>query len=144
MKQIGGLKKGLMYAMVTTMLTSGVIGMTSLDASAATTGKVNTSALNVRSGAGTGYSWVGTVRQGQTVTIVDSVKASDGYTWYKISGTTSGYVRGDYISNVVSDDVSSSTGMTTADVCSYGGWQKLFCYGNSFLWYTFDSDRKKR
>lgn len=116
MKQIGGLKKGLMYAMVTTMLTSGVIGMTSLDASAATTGKVNTSALNVRSGAGTGYSWVGTVRQGQTVTIVDSVKASDGYTWYKISGTTSGYVRGDYISNVVSDDVSSSTGMTTADV----------------------------
>ena len=116
MKKIGGIKKGLIYAMVTSMLATGTIGMMPLNASAATTGKVNTSALNVRSGAGTSYAWVGTVRQGQTVTIVDSVKASDGYTWYKISGTTSGYVRSDYISNVASDSVESKTGTIIADV----------------------------
>ena len=95
MKKINGIKKGLIYALVTAMLTSGTVGMMPLSVSAATTGRVNTSALNVRSGAGTGYARVGSVTQGQTVTIVDSVKADDGYTWYKISGTTSGYVSGD-------------------------------------------------
>lgn len=115
MKKINGIKKGLIYALVTAMLTSGTVGMMPLSVSAATTGRVNTSALNVRSGAGTGYARVGSVTQGQTVTIVDSVKADDGYTWYKISGTTSGYVRGDYISNIVSDNVASKTGIITAD-----------------------------
>ena len=115
MKKINGLKKGLIYALVTTMIASGTVGVMPLNVSAATTGKVNTSALNVRSGAGTGYARVGSVTQGQTVTIVDSVKAADGYTWYKISGAASGYVRGDYISNVVSDNVTSKTGTVTAD-----------------------------
>ena len=116
MKKIDGLKKGLIYALVTAMIATSTIGTMPLNASAATTGKVSTSALNVRSGAGTGYARVGSVTQGQTVTIVDSVKASDGYTWYKISGTVSGYVRGDYISNIVSDNVKSSTGIITADL----------------------------
>lgn len=116
MKKINGLKKGLIYALITTMIATSTIGTMPLNVSAATTGKVNTSALNVRSGAGTGYARVGSVTQGQTVTIVDSVKASDGYTWYKISGTTSGYVRGDYISNIVSDNVKSSTGTIIADL----------------------------
>lgn len=116
MKKINGFKKGLIYALVTTMIATSTIGSMPLNVSAATTGKVNTAALNVRSGAGTGYARVGSVTQGQTVTIVDSVKASDGYTWYKISGATSGYVRGDYISNIVSDNVQSKTGTITADL----------------------------
>ena len=115
MKKINGLKKGLIYALVTTMIATSTIGSMPLSVSAATTGKVNTPALNVRSGAGTGYARVGSVTQGQTVTIVDSVKASDGYTWYKISGAASGYVRGDYISNIVSDNVQSKTGSIIAD-----------------------------
>lgn len=116
MKKISGAKKGLIYALVTAMIATSTIGTMPLNASAATTGKVNADALNVRSGAGTGYSRVGSVTQGQTVTIVDSVKASDGYTWYKISGSVSGYVRSDFISSVTSTtSVSSSSGTITAD-----------------------------
>lgn len=121
MKKISGAKKGLIYALVTAMIATSTVGTMPLNASAASTGTVNADALNVRSGAGTSYSRVGSVSQGQTVTIVDSVKASDGYTWYKISGTVSGYVRSDFISGVSSNSTStststsSSTGTITAD-----------------------------
>ena len=116
MKKIGRIKKGLIYALIMTMLGSSTIGMTPLKVSAATTGTVNASALNVRSGAGTGYLVVGTLTHGQTVTIVDSMEASDGHTWYKISGTTSGYVRADYISNVASDSINNTTGTIITDI----------------------------
>ena len=43
MKKINGIKKGLIYALVTAMLTSGTVGMMPLSVSAATTGRVNTS-----------------------------------------------------------------------------------------------------
>ena len=119
MKKFNGFKKGLVYALTTSMVAFAAVGINPMAASAATTGKVNADALNVRSGAGTGYSRVGTVTQGQTVTILQTVQGSDGYTWYKISGSVAGYVRGDYISNVVSDAParpSSSSGMITADL----------------------------
>lgn len=53
MKKFNGLKKGLVYALVTAMVASCAVGIGPLRASAATTGKVNADALNVRSGAGT-------------------------------------------------------------------------------------------
>ena len=118
MKKFNGLKKGLVYALVTAMVASCAVGIGPLRASAATTGKVNADALNVRSGAGTGYSRVGTVTQGETVTILETVQGDDGYTWYKISGSVSGYVRGDYITDIISDTTrrpSSSSGVITAD-----------------------------
>lgn len=117
MKKISGAKKGLIYALVTAMIATSTVGTMPLNVSAASTGTVNADALNVRSGAGTNYSRVGSVSQGQTVTIVDSVKASDGYTWYKISGTVSGYVRSDFVSGVSS---TSSSG-TTANINSSAG-----------------------
>ncbi len=59
------------------------------------TGYVNTSALNVRSGPGTGYEKVGTVRIGDEVAITEKL---DG--WYKItSGGVTGYVSSEYISS---------------------------------------------
>ena len=118
MKKFSGFNKGLVYALVTSMVISCAAGIGPLRANAATTGTVNADALNVRSGAGTGYSRVGTVTQGQTLGIVETVQGSDGYTWYKVSGAVSGYVRGDFISNVVSDTPtrpSSSAGTITAD-----------------------------
>ena len=45
--------------------------------------KINTDVLNIRSGAGTGYKVVGTVKNGEVYTITEEVKA-DGYTWGKL------------------------------------------------------------
>ncbi|HHY81768.1 MAG TPA: SH3 domain-containing protein [Clostridiales bacterium] len=57
------------------------------------TGTVTASSLNVRSGPGTGYSKVGSLSKGTTVTILSS---SNG--WYKIQkGSLVGYVSGDYL-----------------------------------------------
>ena len=87
-------------------------------------GRVNTSVLNVRSGAGTSYSRVGTLRIGTVVTITD--ESVDG--WYGISsGSLSGYVSSQYITLVDGDasSGSSSVGQAAADLaaslvgCSY-------------------------
>ena len=90
------------------------------DTSSATTvthtGKVDATSLNVRSGANSSYSKIGSIRDGSTVNIVD--KMSNG--WYKIEyGNGYGYVSGDYITDVKpiessndSNDTSSSTTVT--------------------------------
>lgn len=85
------------------------------------TGTVNTSCLNVRSGAGTSYSRLGYLYNGNSVSILKDC----GNGWYQISyGSGSGYVCADYItrsdsSNSGSDNGSSSetktTGYVTAD-----------------------------
>lgn len=64
----------------------------------ATTGIVNTTRLNVRSGPGTGYQRLDTINLNTQVSINSEVTGSDGYVWYQISysGGT-GYVRSDYI-----------------------------------------------
>ena len=57
-------------------------------------GRVNAGPLNVRSGPGTSYGKVGSLKKGALVTIEDD--SVDG--WYKItSGSVSGYVSADYI-----------------------------------------------
>ena len=61
-----------------------------------------TSNLNVRSGAGTSFSVVGQLKNGETVTVLGSAKASDNAVWYNISyvssGTTiKGYVHSNYL-----------------------------------------------
>lgn len=45
--------------------------------------KVNTDVLNIRSGAGTNYKVVGTVKNGEVYTITEVIKA-DGYNWGKL------------------------------------------------------------
>ena len=63
------------------------------------TGVVNTAALNVRSGAGTGNSIIGSLKSGQSVTILGE---SNG--WYKIQyGNTTGWVSGQYVTVASSD-----------------------------------------
>lgn len=85
------------------------------------TGTVNTACLNVRSGAGTSYSRVGYLYNGNSVSILKDC----GNGWYEISyGSGSAYVCADYISrgdssNSGSNNDSSSetktTGYVTAD-----------------------------
>ena len=58
------------------------------------TGIVNTSVLNVRSGASTSYSIIGKVYSGNTVEIIGS---SNGWYNIKLSGGKTGWVSGDYV-----------------------------------------------
>ena len=51
---------------------------------------VKATSLNVRSGAGTGYSSVGRLAAGAAVTIVNEQRGTDGNTWYQIQYTGSG------------------------------------------------------
>lgn len=54
--------------------------------------------LNVRSGAGTGYSKTGTVSYGDSLTILSETTDSSGAKWYKIScGSVTGYVSAAYV-----------------------------------------------
>ena len=74
----------------------------SLDGTVPEEGVVLYSGLNVRTGPGTSYSRIGTLKMGSTVTVLG--KSGD---WYQVSsGSLSGYASAKYIS--ILDDLSSS------------------------------------
>ena len=88
-----------------------------LTASAANmTGSCTAEVLNVRSGAGTGYSKTGTVSYGDSLTILSETTDSSGAKWYKIScGNLTGYVSAAYVQLTSS----GSQGSSDADFESY-------------------------
>lgn len=88
-----------------------------LTASAANmTGNCTADVLNVRSGAGTGYSKTGTVSYGDSLTILSETTDSSGAKWYKIScGSVTGYVSAAYVQLTSS----GSQGSFDADFESY-------------------------
>ena len=62
------------------------------------TGQVTASLLNVRSGAGTGYSRIGSLSKGATFVVTGTAKDSSGVTWYKFNyGSKTGYVSSKYV-----------------------------------------------
>ena len=95
---------------------SGNSSSDSSDAQPIGTGTVNTACLNVRSGAGTGYSRVGYLYSGNSVSILKDC----GNGWYQISyGSGSAYVCAEYISTGSDsgdgDGGEQTTGIVTAD-----------------------------
>lgn len=88
-----------------------------LTASAANmTGSCTADVLNVRSGAGTGYSKTGTVSYGDSLTILSETTDSSGAKWYRIScGNVTGYVSTAYVQLTSS----GSQGSSDADFESY-------------------------
>lgn len=88
-----------------------------LTASAANmTGSCTADVLNVRRGAGTGYSKTGTVGYGDSLTILSKTTDSSGAKWYKIScGNVTGYVSAAYVQLTSS----GSQGSSDADFESY-------------------------
>ena len=79
-------------------------------------GSCTADVLNVRSGAGTGYSKTGTVSYGDSLTILSETTDSSGAKWYKIScGSVTGYVSAAYVQLTSSD----SQGSSDADFESY-------------------------
>lgn len=80
------------------------------------TGSCTADVLNVRSGAGTGYSKTGTVSYGDSLTILSETTDSSGAKWYKIScGNVTGYVLAAYVQLTSS----GSQGSSDADFESY-------------------------
>lgn len=80
------------------------------------TGSCTADVLNVRSGAGTGYSKTGTVGYGDSLTILSETTDSSGAKWYKIScGNVTGYVSAAYVQLTSS----GSQGSSDADFESY-------------------------
>lgn len=80
------------------------------------TGSCTADVLNVRSGAGTGYSKTGTVSYGDSLTILSEATDSSGAKWYKIScGNVTGYVSAAYVQLTSS----GSQGSSDADFESY-------------------------
>ena len=72
--------------------------------------------LNVRSGAGTGYSKTGTVSYGDSLTILSEATDSSGAKWYKIScGSVTGYVSAAYVTVTTG----GTQGSSDADFESY-------------------------
>lgn len=88
-----------------------------LTASAANmTGSCTADVLNVRSGAGTGYSKTGTISYGDSLTILSETTDSSGAKWYRIScGNVTGYVSAAYVQLTSS----GSQGSSDADFESY-------------------------
>ena len=79
-------------------------------------GSCTADVLNVRSGAGTGYSKTGTVSYGGSLTILSETTDSSGAKWYKIScGNVTGYVSAAYVQLTSS----GSQGSSDADFESY-------------------------
>ena len=79
-------------------------------------GSCTADVLNVRSGAGTGYSKTGTVSYGDSLTILSEPTDSSGAKWYKIScGNVTGYVSAAYVQLTSS----GSQGSSDADFESY-------------------------
>ena len=88
------------------ILTAGAVGPI-----AAGTAKVNASALNVRTGAGTNYSVIRSIPNGTTVVVLE--KTSD--SWYRVStGGTAGYVSADYLKDFSVKGDLSMTGRVNA------------------------------
>lgn len=80
------------------------------------TGSCTADVLNVRSGAGTGYSKTGTVSYGDSLTILSETTDSSGAKWYRIScGNLTGYVSAAYVQLTSS----GSQGSSDADFESY-------------------------
>lgn len=72
-------------------------------------GSCTADVLNVRSGAGTGYSKTGTVSYGDSLTILSETTDSSGAKWYKIScGNVTGYVSAAYVQLTSSGSQDSS------------------------------------
>lgn len=79
-------------------------------------GSCTADVLNVRSGAGTGYSKTGTVSYGDSLTILSETTDSSGAKWYRIScGNVTGYVSAAYVQLTSS----GSQGSFDADFESY-------------------------
>lgn len=100
---IKGVSKKLMTVLVAAMVFFSVFSVLSIGGDSRVyatgeTGVVTASKLNIRSGAGTNYSKIGSLAKGKTFTVLGSAKDKSGVTWYKIKyNSKNGYVSSKYV-----------------------------------------------
>lgn len=92
------MKKIISFFMIFAMCITGIASFGIFSSAADQSGIVNADVLNVRSGAGTGYSIVAVIYEGTRVTITGSANDSSGSKWYKINFTYSGSTKTGYVS----------------------------------------------
>ena len=87
-----------------------------------TTGKVTSDNVKVRESASTTAKQVSSLKNGDTVDIVDESKDASGYVWYKIyvNKNEFGYVRSDLVSKAGGSSSSSRTAPTSRSRSSSG------------------------
>ncbi|SCH30977.1 Probable endopeptidase YafL precursor [uncultured Clostridium sp.] len=147
------IKKNLIMSMA---VTSAVLAINSTEANASDMGIINTSVLNVRSGAGTNYSIIGKLYKGNSVEIISS---SNGWYKVKLSNGSTGWVSSQYVDknnnsvagkigtvNTSSLNVRSGTGTnysiigslskgsTVEIISSSNGWYKVKLSNGSNGW----------
>ena len=100
---IKGVSKKLMTVLVAAMVFFSVFSVLSIGGDSRVyatgeTGVVTASKLNIRSGAGTNYSKIGSLAKGKTFTVLGSAKDKSGVTWYKLKyNSKNGYVSSKYV-----------------------------------------------
>ncbi|WP_029231602.1 SH3 domain-containing protein [Butyrivibrio sp. VCB2006] len=85
-----------------------------------TTGKVTSDNVKVRDSASTTAKQVSSLKNGDTIDIVDEATDASGYVWYKIRVNKSeyGYVRSDLVSKAGGSSSTSTTTTSTSDTAS--------------------------
>ena len=85
-------------------------------------GKITTSVLNVRSGAGTSYSVIAKAYEGEKVELLESLNG-----WYKIklSNGTIGWSSSDYITKIDNNDNNNSSNDNTQSGIEISGYGKI-------------------
>ncbi len=96
------IKKNLIMSMA---VTSAVLAINSTEANASDMGIINTSVLNVRSGAGTNYAIIGKLYKGNSIDILSS---SNGWYKVKLSNGSTGWVSSQYVDKNSTSQGSSS------------------------------------
>ena len=114
-------KKGwVLSTFCTVKTTTQTVRTTATTAAAASTDKkqvvVTGNVVNVRSGAGTNYSKLGSVKNGNTFDYLDSKKDSKGAVWYSIqyTPTMKAWIMSEYCTLKTADEAVSTTASTTA------------------------------
>ena len=114
-------KKGwVLSTFCTVKTTTQTVRTTTTTAAAASTDKkqvvVTGNVVNVRSGAGTNYSKLGSVKNGNTFDYLDSKKDSKGVVWYSIqyTPTMKAWIMSDYCTLKTAGETVSTTESTTA------------------------------
>lgn len=78
-------------------------------------GKVTVASAVIRASADTSSTALGSVKQNETVSIIEETTGADGKVWYKVfvNATTTGYIRGDLVQKTGSTDSDTATATET-------------------------------
>lgn len=131
----GGKKLRRRIAAVLAALTLAAASL-SLTASADRSGICTADALNIRSGAGTEYARVGMIYLDESVVVTDTVYASNGDKWYKISYTNgsgtkvTGYANASYIK--LGDSISGGSQQTETSDADFESYMKKQGFPESY------------